>query len=210
MRELEFLPSWYSDLSRRRRMLRLQVWLTLVAIVAMVMWMTLVKRNQAVLAATSESLGQQIIQTDSRLREKDRLAALEQELQRQQRIQSQLGRHVESARLLSLIAGCMKDGMALLNFSVDTDEVAVQGGAVARAAIGNTAPTHFTRRLKVRMSGVAPTNQDLSEFITRLNEIRFLNPVTMVYLKDRRQGGHLMREFEIAFEVNLDILQGGQ
>jgi len=59
------------------------------------------------------------------------------------------------------------------------------------------------RQLNVRLNGVAPTDVDLANFMMRLSGVRFFENVSMSFAKDRSEGGHLMREFEITFSLNL-------
>ena len=45
MRELEFLPDWYPQTHRRRRLIVLQGWLTLIMVAGMGSWIVLQDRN---------------------------------------------------------------------------------------------------------------------------------------------------------------------
>ena len=45
MREVEFLPAWYPQVRRRRRLVVLQAWMTLAVLIGLGAWMTLAGRN---------------------------------------------------------------------------------------------------------------------------------------------------------------------
>lgn len=208
MREMEFLPVWYSELRRRRRVLGLQVWLVVAVSISLSVWLLLVDRNRRGAEQAMSLLQNQLVQTDSQIREMERLTLLEQQLQRQRDIQAKLGLHIGSARLLGELATQMPQSMSLLSLSYETEEVPRPLSAVERAALRDPAQVPVDRRLRVRLCGVAPTDVDVASFITELNRQPFLDRVTMVYAKDRRQQGYLMREFELSFWINLNMTGG--
>jgi hypothetical protein len=51
---------------------------------------------------------------------------------------------------------------------------------------------------------VAPSDVDLGDFLARLAGIPYFSDVAMGYSRDRTDSGHVMREFEVAFNINLD------
>jgi hypothetical protein len=58
--------------------------------------------------------------------------------------------------------------------------------------------------LKVRLTGIAPSDADVSSLITSLNRIPFFQQVTPVETHDHVDRGHLAREFELTFCVSLN------
>jgi hypothetical protein len=62
--------------------------------------------------------------------------------------------------------------------------------------------------MKVKMIGVAPTDVDVMNFLTRLGDVPFFEQVYMTYAKDRPENGHVMREFEVTFCLNLNSARG--
>jgi len=203
VRDLEFLPVWYAELTHRRRQVMLQVWGSVVVAVALVAWLLLAGRNVQVAHTTYSSLTSQVKQAGRQLHQVNELAMKEKRLLEQQRTQATLGENVEATRLLGSLGAMMPPGMSLTAFAFDTDEATVSpgGGNLARAALGG-APG-IERRMRVRLTGVAPTDVDVATFINELYRVPFFEQVTMQYAKDRREQGHLMREFELAFTVSL-------
>ncbi len=64
------------------------------------------------------------------------------------------------------------------------------------------------RNLRVRLQGVAPTDVELATFLTELNKVPFLEHVAPTYARDRREAGHVLREFELTFTINLNAPAG--
>jgi Tfp pilus assembly protein PilN len=208
MRELEFLPAWYGDLHRHRRRLRLQVWLTVAVISALATWLMLVDRNRRNAEGVVAVLQGQLAQTDSQLKEMDRLTHLEAELRVQEQIQAKLGAHVEAARLIGTLGQIMPASMSLASLGFEVEETPQQLSAMARAALKDPNNVPMDRRLRIKLTGVAPTDVDIASFITELNKVPFFDRVSMQYAKDRRQQGYVMREFELTFSISLDAPAG--
>jgi len=64
-----------------------------------------------------------------------------------------------------------------------------------------------TFRVPRRLQGVAPTDLEFSMFLTELNKTQFFEEVSPAYAKDRKDSGHVMREFEVNFYVDLTTPQ---
>src|SRR6478672_3210046 len=100
MPELEFLPSWYPQARRRRRLFHLQTWSFLAVIGALCLWLSLVHRNvraaEQALGAVDTDLAQSRLEL-TQLQEQLRLKG---ELEYQRQIVSRLGTSVEMSRLL--------------------------------------------------------------------------------------------------------------
>jgi hypothetical protein len=64
------------------------------------------------------------------------------------------------------------------------------------------------RRLNVRVTGVAPTDVEVADFLTKLTGKPFFEDVRMTGSKPRMESGHMMREFEVYFSMNLNDVTG--
>jgi hypothetical protein len=84
------------------------------------------------------------------------------------------------------------------------DEARPPISALARAASATARNIPVDRRMNVRLRGVAPTDVDLAEFLKRLNEVPYFENVAGFNAKDRSENGHMMREYEITFAINLN------
>ncbi|MCC6422660.1 MAG: PilN domain-containing protein [Phycisphaerales bacterium] len=203
MRELEFLPDWYPRIFRRRRLVMLQAWMVLVFALGLAAWSFLCGRNVQTARAELSTLKGDMSQTDMDLKKLDQLLELKRQWRLQDQVIARLGVHVPSARLIAALESVMPPEMALLNLSVDTVE---QPRTVAKP--NGKSEIVVDRQIKIRMLGVAPTDLDLANFMTRLTSERYFEQVSMSYAKERQERGHIMREFEVVFSVNLNIAGG--
>lgn len=203
MRELEFLPDWYPRIFRRRRLVMLQAWMVLVLALGLAAWQFLSGKNVQVARAELSTLQGDMSQTDMDLNKLDQLLELKRQWRMQDQVIARLGAHVPSARLIAALESVMPPDMGLLNLTVDTIE---QPRTVA--ALNGKSEVVVDRKIKIRMLGVAPTDVDLANFMTRLTAERYFEQVSMSYAKERQERGHIMREFEVLFTVNLNIAGG--
>jgi Tfp pilus assembly protein PilN len=208
MRELEFLPDWYPSLQRRKRLVRLEIWLIVAVSVAVGIWMVAIRHAVEDAGQAQARTESQLVLTETQLRKIDKLTELEAVLKKQEQIQTRLGVYVETARLLGTIASIMPVNMSLLSIQADAKEVVQPMSALTRAALKDPTRPPADRRLFVKLGGVAPTDVDLATFVTELNKVPFFEDVAPSSFKERRKDGHVMREFELTFTVNLNMPAG--
>src|SRR6266705_3032773 len=107
MREIEFLPPWYSQFLRRRRTVFFQTWMTIGVAMGLGLWLFLAERNQRKAVGVLEALAGQLQQIE-------RLEMLRWQLRQQAEVLTKLGIHVEAGRLISTLADATPPSVALL------------------------------------------------------------------------------------------------
>src|SRR5688572_5965618 len=158
MRELEFLPAWYPQLQRRRRLVFTQAWLMVVLAFSLALWVYLADRNERGAEETLSYLQGQLTQAEAQLVQMSRQEVLRKQWLKQFETLNRLGTHVEAARLVAKLATVLPDNVSLLALTMDTDETPVPMTNVERAAMPSATAPPVNRRLKVRLQGVAPTD----------------------------------------------------
>ena len=201
MPELEFLPNWYPQLRRRKRWLVLQAWGSLLLIAGLGAWTMIASRSVHAQEGRLATLVIALSRTEAQLHQLDELLTLEKQQRQQVLVLDKLGAHVEGARLLARLEETMPNEMALLSLSFQISEQPRPLAALAAGA-PRSGPA-LERRLGVTLKGVAPTDVDVANFLARLSAIPFFEQVAMTYAKDRSDNGHLMREFELTFNIAL-------
>jgi hypothetical protein len=201
MRQLEFLPTWYPQTRRRKRFVKLESWILLVVIVSLGSWYVFAGQN---LRDKQVALGALQKQLDQVHTEKELLAQaldLRQRLQEREELVASLGYPVEMTRLLHTLDSVMPREMAMTEFDCQTRE---QARPVTSVAAIRPTDKQVDRRLDVHLKGVAPSDVDLANFLGELNKMPFLEQVNVSYAQDRIDSGHVMREFEVTFSMNLN------
>lgn len=205
MRELEFLPGWYPQTRRRRRMVMLLGWMAVVLIVGLGLWITLIERNVRAANAAVIALDHELENSRTELDELERLLQLNKSLHKQEQVLQQVGMHVEGARLLATLAEAMSDSTVLLELDYTTMEqpravqpaLALQNGKPA-------GPVQVDRWMEVKLVCVAPSDVELADFYANLQSKAFFRSVRVTYTRDRPEQGHLMRQFEVLFSMDLN------
>jgi len=206
MRDVEFLPAWYPQIRRRRRLVVLQAWMTFVVVVALGLWMMLAGRNLRQANAKLLVVDEQLLHSRSELKTLEELMTLGKKLSEQALVLSKVGSHVETARLLATLDEVLPRSTALLELLLVTEERQPITLAGARAAQEKERP--LERRLNVKMTGVAPTDVEVADFLTKLTGKPFFEDVRMTGSKPRLDNGRVMREFEVFFTMNLNDSAG--
>ena len=209
MREVEFLPQWYPKVRQRKRAVMIQTWATLSLVVALGVWMLMAQRNVQASETELSSLRTDLNQSEVQLQRLEEMLDLQKELGKQASIFAKIGRPVASTKLITTLEQLMPRDMALMNLTLETEEPQAKAGgslssrsrrsaAAAAAAAANAEP-----KLRLRLHGVAPTDVDLAEFLAKLTAKPFFRQIELIYSHEKTDSGHVMREFEVAFVMDL-------
>jgi len=204
MREIDFLPPWYAQFLRRKRTVFFQTWVTLGVALGLGLWVFLAERNERSAEGVLDTLSGQIQQTSTQLQQMERLEMLRRQLRQQAEVLTKLGIHVEAGRLISKLSDATPPSLSFLSINIDTDEIPVQLSAAERATLKEGSKPPVDRRRRVRLQGVAPTDLELATFLTDLNQTSFFERPALTYVKERKEMGHVLREFEVTFSINLN------
>ena len=202
MREVEFLPTWYPKVRKRRRVVALQAWITLILICGLGLWILLVQRNVHAREVELISLHTDLTKSEGELQRLEDLLALQRQLGQQDQIFMKIGRPIETTKVLTTLHDLMPQDMALLELGIDSEEPVHQIGSLAARA--QQEQQHQQQgKLRLKLHGIAPTDMDLAEFLAKLTAKPFFKQVELMYAHERVDSGHVMREFEVAFVMDL-------
>jgi Tfp pilus assembly protein PilN len=209
VRELEFLPDWYPKVRQRKRMVALQAWVTLILVCGLGLWMLLVQRNVHAREIELRSLRSDLTESEKDLHRLEDLLQLQRQLGQQDQIFAKIGRPVEATRLITTLDQMMPKDMALLDLNLDTEEPPRAAASPVYGRNGQPLePKREDPKLRFKLHGVAPTDVDVAEFIAKLTGKPFFKNVELTYTHERLADGHVMREFEIGFVMELAGLTG--
>ena len=216
MREIEFLPDWYPKVRKRKRMVALQAYVTLILMCGLGLWMLLVQRNVHARELELDGLRSDLDQSETELARLEELLQLQRQFGQQDQIFNKIGRPIATTKLITTLEQMMPSDMALLDLTLETEEPnrnsnsgayggGYGSGLAARAAREKELES---AKLRFKMHGVAPTDTDLGEFLHKLTGRPFFKNVELLYSHERQDRGHVMREFEITFTMDLAGLNG--
>ena len=188
MRELDFLPDWYRQSLRHRRMILWQGGATMAIALGIFLGMLLMHHRVESARAGLQVTKNALAEGTARLKEMDQLTDRHKQWLAQEQIMAKLGLNVEATRLIRALDTAMPQEVSLVGLQFDAEESAKSTG----------------HRLRIRLQGVAPTDSDLATFMTRLGELALFEQVTAGYVKEFSENGHLLRSFEVSFSMSLN------
>lgn len=201
MRDLEFLPSWYPMLRRKKRIVMIEAWLGVAVILGLGLWMGLSARNIRTRQALLNTRQGQLRQSNYELQKLNELESLKRQMSDQAQLVTRLGPNVPIGRLIDVLDQMMPNGMALIEMTIEFQE---QARAPAQMlAAGNGGDAAVTRQMNVQLHGVAPSDVDVGNFMINLATIPHYIGTGMTTVEAHQQG-HAMRDYQIAFTVNLN------
>jgi hypothetical protein len=205
MRELEFLPDWYHRARRSKRIVVLEVWVLLIVAVGLGTW-TFLARGNLRAKETMVTLRQgQLDQTHSEEKMLTEQLSLREELRDREQIIASLGFPVDMTRLLQTLDSVMPKEMSMTDFDCNIEETQKQQTTAIAAAPSQQPPTpQYDRRLKVKLVAVAPSDVDLANFLAGLTDVPFFDQVGVTYSHYKSDQGHVFREFEVTFSMDLN------
>jgi Tfp pilus assembly protein PilN len=212
MRELEFLPAWYHQTRGHKRIVLIQTWTLVLLVVGLSTWTLLARRSIRAAEASLVTLSGRLEQTQTEQKVLEQHLSLKQQLESRRRLIASLGFPVETTRLLQTLDGLMPPEMSLLDFSCETVEQPRQTSGVLGARYivppageqQSGALRQMDRRLNVKLVGVAPSDLDLASFLAGLSGVPFFEQVAVTYARDKLDAGHILREFEVTFSIDLN------
>lgn len=206
MRDMEFLPAWYPQTRRARRLVKWQAITTVAVLLGLGGWTLAETREIRDKRALADHLQSQIRHTAEELNLLNEKMTLKARLEQQKAVMDRIGQHVDSSRLIALLVRMMPPDMAVLSYSSSVVEQAATIDSPLKISRLKDSP--LERRLEVKLSAVAPSDLDISDFFEKLSGTRFLDEVRLSNnVSDLIKDGHVMRKFEISFCIRL--AQGG-
>jgi Tfp pilus assembly protein PilN len=203
MREMEFLPDWYRNVCRRRAWVIAQAWGTAGLVVVLLIW-ACIAQFQAMRAQNEQKYVAAEVAKSQKDVDELRLLQLEKATWSDRgEVIEKVGLSVESTRLLQTIADSAPSTITLTGFNLQTDErVDVPRSGAAARAMKDKTPT-MDRKLKVRLTGFAPSDDAVWDLMTKLNQYPFFEDVQPKTTESDYEG-RVVKEFEINFTIDLN------
>lgn len=195
MKPVEFLPERIREQRQRRRRLIRQGYLLAVCLLALV---ALTYIRQARLTYARAEMGGLEERARNLQRQVEMIAPLEQQMADlliKKRIEDELGSRIDCSVLLAELCRITPPNMSLV--SLELKQVDVPDGAEPTAGGRAAAPGRNTvRRVHLVLTGLAPTDVDLANFIGQLSASCLLEDVNMGYARTATFRERTAREFQ--------------
>jgi len=219
--QLSFLPDDYLDRKARRRanVLCALGALAVLSVAVTVFWYT-EKLSTAVEKKFAE-VDKQYGDAAARIEKVNQMRSQQQQVVRRAELAASLVEKIPRSNVLAEFTNSLPQGLSLLNITMDSREKA--GGSVAsmtafeakRAALeGRTvAPATKVYDVFLKIEGVAATDVQVAQFITKLNRSQLFKEVNLVVSEEykqltaatsgqRQQDAEVLRKFQIEMMLN--------
>jgi|KBSSwiStaDraftv2_1062776.scaffolds.fasta_scaffold1104741_2 hypothetical protein len=203
MRELEFLPGWYPQTRRRKRIIAIEGYIVAGLILVLGGWVAFAQRSVRTRELKLHALEQQLDTAYSKEQLLNKQLALRQQLSEREELIASLGYPVELTRLLQTLDSVMPKEMTILELDCQTREVARPVSTVA-AVFKPNEKKQVDRRLDIKLRGVTPDDSDIGNLLSELQKRPFFEQLNVTTINNRTDDGHRMREFEVTFSMNLN------
>ncbi|MCK4602065.1 MAG: PilN domain-containing protein [Phycisphaerae bacterium] len=209
MNRIDFLPEHIrAHRARNRRLVRQGYFLAAcVLVLATVGYFghRRVGRAQAELTALSK----RDVNFESQMKLREQLEQQEAELLTKKRIDDQMGSSVSALLILAEVSRLQPQGLALTSLKVEAKEVRIpiklasrqHGSSRAVNAGGRRQKEKVVKRVRLSITGLAPTDVDIADFIGQLSASPMFEQVNMGYARSTTFRGRSAREFQASCYV---------
>lgn len=209
MQNVDFLPERVHQERARRRNLFRQIGLLVVALLACGLiwyaWQGRIRKAKAELVLVRDGVRNMERQLEVRRDLEQQLA----ELMLKKRVDEHLGSRVNALDVIAELESLLPESMVLDELELETIEVRVpieraakpRGGPAVARPPGNQKPYDTVRRVRLLLTGLAPTDVDVANFIGQLSASPFFEDVTMSYAKNVEFRCRPAREFQASCYV---------
>ena len=207
MEEIDFLPDRIKAQRARRRRLTVQAYLMAICLTGLValgyvfhVRIRTARGELSMLEGRGDAMRQQLAMKES----------MEQELADlmiKKRIEERLGRRVGTLDVLAELQRAMPESMALTRLNMETVEVAVPLEAAGenrsnRPVAGDKPEKEkVVKRVRLTLTGMAPTDVDVANFIGQLAGSRLFEGVNMGYARNVTFRSRSARQFQVSCYV---------
>jgi Tfp pilus assembly protein PilN len=210
MHNVDFLPERIKTRRQRRRRLVRQSYLLIAC--AMLLALLGYLRNGRIQRARASLLPLQE-RAESARKQLERRADLEKqqaELMIVQRIEGCLGSRVNALQLLGELERLSPPSIALTNLDMEAKPVAVEleqarrlnlSSSIVPASKGATGGKTTVRRVLLTLTGLAPSDVDVANFIGQLSASRLFEDINMGYARNLEFAGLSARQFQASCYV---------
>lgn len=225
MANASFLPEDYLAQRAERRTNLISLTLFGVVMTTVVGAFFVTNRQARQLKQLQESVNQQCLDAGTQIEELKQLQTQEEEMINRAELASALVERVPRSILLAELINRMPERLSLLEFDMKSEKIKPPAAPAEKDAKGrmitqsqrNQTKQEADKKIEkvdpprykvtITMTGVAPTDLEVSKYMTELNAYSLLKDVTLLYSEQKEIEGRVMRQFKInlALDGNADV-----
>jgi len=203
MNKIDFLPERIKDQRMRRRQLFRQGYLMALCIAGLGVMTYVLQLRVDKARGELEMLRSRSRAMDSQIALRDQLNRQLAEMMIKSRIEEQLGRRVGTLEVLGELQKVMPESLTLTSMTMETVAVQVAAEAAEKrntsnqpVSGGGAAKDKTVKRVRLVLTGMAPTDVDVANFIGQLAGSKLFEDVSMGYARNVSFRKRMAREFQ--------------
>ncbi len=210
--QLSFLPDDYMEKKLRRRTNAILGTLFLVVVIAIGGTLFLRERATRAMLARKANLEMQLTEAAKPIEQFNQMQQKQQELGRQADITASLLERVPRSYLLAEITNAIPSGVSLIDFNLASKLRPNKPAPAAKTAFDkrkaqNNAPEKDLPQARfydvtMRLTGVAATDVQVAQFMSKLNHSTLLQDVNLVVSEQFKKGNDVLRKFQVEMTLN--------
>lgn len=210
---VNLLPDDYYQRRRQRRANTLCLALFAVVMVGVMAAVFVSERRVRRAEQVAERVDRQYHRAAERIEQMQRLESEKQRLQQKARSTASLVERLPRSTLLALITNWLPADASLQHFELETEEVRpkrpASGGKSRRSKFsrmtGQGRQQHRGEAVTLCITGLAPTDVDVGQFMARLNASEVIRSARFIYSQEKVIDEVPLREFQIEAILNGDV-----
>ena len=221
MSQASFLPEDYLSQKAEQRTNIISLFLFGVVMIAVIGAFFVTNRQARMVKGAQEEINSKYQKAGMQIQELTQLEQQKEEMLHKAELAAALVERVPRSILLAELINRMPERLALLEFEMKSEKIKPpvapqdkddKGRLVTKAKekaktkeqAGETVQKVETPRYKVLigMVGVAPTDLEVSRYMTELNNYPLVRDVTLEYSEQKDFGGRMMRQFKINLSLD--------
>jgi Tfp pilus assembly protein PilN len=213
--QLSFLPDDYMEKKLRRRtnaILGTLFFVVVCAIGGALFWK---EQTTRLLEKQKLELDSQLTEAAKPIEQFKQMQEKQQTLAKQAEITASLLERVPRTYLLAEITNGIPGGVSLFDFNLDSKIRAVAVSSAPKTAFdqkraeveaGNNTPQARVYDVTMRLTGIAGTDVQVAQFISKLNKSTLFREVNLLVSEEFKQNTETLRKFSVEMTLNPDSL----
>ena len=219
MSNASFLPEDYLDQRAERRTNLISLTLFAIVMISVFTAFLVTNRQWSQIKSAQRAINDEYSQAAEHIDRLNELELQKKEMMSKAQLAAALVERVPRSILLAGLVNRMPAGLGLLEFDLKSDRVRAsrdmskeqKTGRLGRRRRGRTpvvaedAAANVPRYLvKIRLVGVAPTDEEVSRYLAQLNSYPLLKKVQLQYTEEKEVNSARVRQFEVRMELDAD------
>ena len=216
--ELSFLPDDYLERKQRRRTNAICAILFCVVIGAIAGAFTVTEKSMREIDGQFAQVEQQYADAAKRIEQVQQMQEKQRTMAHQAELTASLLEKVPRSFVLAEITNGMPDGVSLLDFGLEARVVTNVSSApktafevrkaevdASKGIVGMVASQPRVYDVTMKATGVAHTDVQVAQFITKMNQSKLLKDVNLIFTDEFSPGqkdGEKLRKFQIEMTIN--------